>query len=260
MRYGSVTACLALLGSPALAESPMLNVPHFPQFALVGIGAGPGYIGSDDRVPAAVPALQLNFGERYLNLEANYLSANLLENSRWQAGPAGILRFGRGDEDNDQIDALPDIDMSVGLGGFLAYEVGGTDPRDRWRVNLGVLQDVTLGDGGMVADIGVRHWTPVGRYGAFGLAVAASWGSGDYMDTYFSVDAAGSALSGLPVYTAGSGWRDLRAMAVFVQPISEKWAVGAGVLYSYLLDEAGNSPVALSRDQVFFGVGVARAY
>ena len=260
MRISSILAALALVSTPALAESPVLDLPNFPDFALVGVGSGPQYFGSDDYVGAAVPAAQGNFGRRYISLQANYLSINLMDHSRWQAGPAGILRFGRRDPDNPQIAALPEVDMSIGLGGFLAYEIGGPNPRDRTRFNVGVLQDVTGSHGGLVADIGVRRWLPVGEYGALGLGLATSWASDDYMDTYFSVDSAGAAASGLPVFSAGQGLRDLRAMAIFVQPVSEQWAVGAGVLYSYLLDDAGASPVSLSRDQVYFGIGVARAW
>ena len=258
LALGLMTA--QVLPAPARAESPLLDVPNFPDFALLGVGRGPRYLGSDEDTVAVAPAVQLDLGSQYVSLQANYLSINLMHHGRWQAGPAGILRFGRRNVDNPQIDALPDVDMSVDLGGFLAYEFGGPDPRDRWRFNFGALQDVTGAHGGMVADFGIRRWLPVGRYGAFGLAAAASWGSEDYMDTYFSVSPADALLSGLPSYSAGPGWRDARAMALFVQPVSREWAVGAGLLYSYLLQDAGSSPVTLSRDQLYFGIGIARAW
>lgn len=260
MSFRTALVALVLFATQAAAESPLLSVPNFPQFVMLGVGAGPQYYGSDKNTGAAVPAAQYNFGRRYVSLQANYLSINLVDDPHWQAGPAGILRFGRHDVDDPQVAALGDVDMSLDLGGFVAYQIGGPDPRSRWRLNAGVLQDVTGTHGGFVADVGVRRWVPVGKYGALGMSVASSWASEDYMDTYFSVDAAGAAVSGLPVFTAGSGWRDVRAMAVFIQPLSRKWAVGAGVLYSYMLDGAADSPVTLSRDQVYFGVGVARSF
>ena len=88
MRIRSILAALALAATtpPAIAESPLLNLPNFPDFAMLGVGTGPQYFGSDDRVAAVVPAAQMNFGRRYISLQANYLSINLVDDPRWQAG------------------------------------------------------------------------------------------------------------------------------------------------------------------------------
>jgi len=254
-------ACALSLGAVAAkAEGVIVDLPNFPDYVLLGFGAGPRYIGSDERIWAVAPAARKSFGERYISLEANYLSINLLDDPHWQAGPAGMLRFGRSDSDHAQIDALPDIGMSLDLGGFVGYETGGPDPRDRWRIGAGILQDVSGVDDGYVVDLNFRRWLPVGRYAAFGLGVAASWGSQSYMDTYFSVDDRAAAASGLPAYSAGAGWRDARVTAIFVQPVSDHWAVGAGLMYARLMDEAADSPVVRSRGQLYGGVGVARAW
>ncbi|QPM91528.1 MipA/OmpV family protein [Pseudooceanicola algae] len=255
-----IAAAMVLLAPPALAESPVLDLPGFPDFAAVGIGAGPQYIGSGDTIRAAAPLIRKSFDRRYISLEANYLSVNLVDDPHWKAGPAGILRFGRGDVQDAQVAALPDIDMSVDLGGFVAWETGGADPRDRWHIGTGALQDATGAHGGHVMDLNLRRWLPMGRYGAFGLGLAGSWGSASYMDSYFSVTSAGSAASGLTEYSARSGWRDARLTAVFVQPVSEDWAVVGGMIYSYLLDDAANSPVVRRRSQLYAGAGIARSW
>lgn len=259
MKRLSIIALIALPGN-ALAEGPVLNLPDFPDYMILGTGTGPAYIGADDRVWAVVPAARKSFDERYLSLEANYLSANLLNHPNWRVGPAGILRFGRSDVSDNQVARLPEIDMSIDLGAFAAYEVVGDNPRNRTRVGVGVLQDVTDVHQGYVLDADLRRWLPVGSYGAFGIGVAASWASEDYMDTYFSIDPSGAAASGLPTYAAGSGWRDVRVTAIYVQPVSEKWAVGAGMMYSHLLSKAANSPSVSSERQIFAGVGIARAW
>ncbi|WP_161556065.1 MipA/OmpV family protein [Mangrovicoccus ximenensis] len=100
----------------------MLDLPSFPDYAILGTGAGPSHIGADETTWAVVPAARKSFGRRYLSLEANYLSANLLGHRHLQAGPAGLLRFGRRDAEDDRGDPLPDIGMSADLGGFLAWE------------------------------------------------------------------------------------------------------------------------------------------
>lgn len=260
-----VTAAFGLLALGGLscaaqADGVALAPPHFERFAILGVGAGPQYIGSEDNVWAVVPAGRVTYDKAIIELEANYLSIDLLPNSNWQIGPAGMLRFGRGDVEDEQVAELPQIDMSIDLGVYVNYDIRTGNPRDRWRIGVGVLRDVTGAHDGYVVNGNIRKWVPVGRYGALGLGLAASWASANYMDTYFSIDPSGAAASGLPRYSAGSGWRDARLTMVFVQPVSETWAVGAGMLYSYLLDEAGDSPVTRRREQIYAGIGAAHTW
>lgn len=116
---------------------------------------------------------------------------------------------------------------------------------------------------GYVFVASARRWFPIGRFAALGVALGATYGSSDYMDSYFSVSSEGSADSGLPAFTAGSGVRDVRATLVFIRPLSREWQIGAGLLYSRLMDDAADSPIVAdrgSRDQFVFGVGVNRAF
>lgn len=255
------SACTTLaLAGPATADSP-ITLPGYTGVGLLAFGFGPQYLGADEDVWLPVPAGTFMLGEnRRVTLTGNYLNIDLLDHPNWTLGPAGILRFGRGDVKDDQVAALPDIDMSLDLGGFAAYEQVGTDVRQRWAAGLGVLQDVTGSHGGYVATAYARAWLPVGRFSALGLGAAISYGSDDYMDTYFSVDPAGSAASGLDVFSAGSGTRDARVFAVYIQPVSPEWAVGGGVIYGQLLGDAGDSSVTDSRDQLYAGIGVARVW
>lgn len=250
----------AIVAGVVQAEGASVIPPQYKHFAIVGIGAGPQYLGSDDDVWAVAPAGRFSFEKVTVELTANYLSLDLFPDSNWHVGPAGILRFGRGDVEDAEVAALPDIGMSLDLGVQIDYAFPHTNPRNRWRVGGSVLQDTSGAHDGYVATANIRHWLPVGKYGALGLSFATSWASEDYMDRYFSVDHTGAALSGLPSYSAGAGWRDVRLTAIFIQPISEEWAIGAGVLYSRLLSEASDSPVVRSRDQVYAGIGVARAW
>lgn len=242
------------------AEGALVAPPQFDRIGVLGIGAGPQYLGSEDAVWAVAPAARLRYDRAVVELQANYLTVDLLPNSDWNLGPAGILRFGRGDVDDDAVAALPDIDMSIDLGLFASYDIKGDDLRDRWSIGVGVLQDATGAHGGYVVSGNIRRWVPVGRYGAFGVGVATSWASDDYMDTYFSVDADGAAASGLPEYSASAGWRDARVTMIFVQPVSESVAVGAGLMYSYLLQDASDSSVVRRREQVYGGIGIARIW
>lgn len=237
-----------------------LAPPIRGNFAILGFGAGPDYIGSDDDAWAVAPAGQITTDWGRITLIANYMSIDLVDDPGWQLGPAGLLRFGRQDVKDPQIAALPDIDTTLELGVTGGYVWNSDDLRRRGGVSLGVLQDVTGGHGGYVISANLRQWVPVGRFGALGLAAGTTWASDDYMNTYFSIDAQGAAASGLPVFTAGAGQRDARVAAVFVQPISPQVAVGFGVLCARLLDDAARSPVTRDRNQCYGGVGIARIW
>jgi len=79
------------------------------------------------------------------------------------------------------------------------------------------------------------------------------------MDTYFSVSADDAIRSGLPVFAAGSGMRDVRGWVVGMFHLSRNWHLGAGVLYSRLLGDASDSPIVSERgsdNQWIYGVGL----
>ncbi len=229
-----------------------------PNFAIVGFGAGPKYLGAKETTYAVAPAGQMTFDWDVVTLQANYLNTDLIPDPDWQFGPAGLLRFGRGDVERDAVDALPDIDTTVELGFSGARVWNDDDWQKRSAIGGSFLQDVGGVHDGHVASIYARQWFGIGRYGALGISLAASYASESYMGTYFGVDSAGSAASGLPEFLPGAGARDVRATAVFVQPINDQWAVGAGLLYAKLLGDASDSPISDSDEAIYGGIGIAR--
>lgn len=255
----------AWAGSVA-ADSQFLSLTpsYIPSFFGLGFGSYPDYLGSDNTSFGIAPFGRLSWGEqRYVSLEANYASVNLLESRNLRFGPAGIWRFGRDEVDDPVVSSLPEIDASLELGGFLAYESVGDDPRDRWWVGGNFTHGVSGDNNGYTVAASLRRWVPVGKFSAFGMSLGTTYGSSDYMDTYFSVGARGAADSGLDIFEAGSGIRDVRITAVYIQPLSRTWQIGGGFLYSRLVNDASDSPIVSvrgDRDQLVFGVGISRAF
>ncbi|MGL4281156.1 MAG: hypothetical protein ACRCS0_12370, partial [Albidovulum sp.] len=82
---------LALAGSAALAQDLSLagGPAHLPNYAGLGIGGLPDYLGSDNYTGGVAPFGRLSLGgDRYVSLEGNYLSMNLLDHPNWRVGPA----------------------------------------------------------------------------------------------------------------------------------------------------------------------------
>ena len=236
----------------------MLRTPDENGFVALGIGAGPRYIGSDQTTWAVAPAAQFAVGATVVRLTANYLALDLLERPDWSFGPAGILRFGRDETGDAEVDALPSIDPTIELGLDLSRNWNTGDYQRYTSVGISVLQDVGDSHGGWVASAGFRKWVPAGRYGTLGLSLATTYGSSDYTETFFGITPAASLQSGLASYQAGAGLRDARAAAIFIQPISPEWAVGAGLLYARILGDAADSPVTRDRNQLYGGIGIVR--
>lgn len=253
---------LAVLPQLAEAESAFVSfsVPSIPNYAGAGIGGAPDYVGSQDYFVGGAPFFRLSRGERFVQLDGNYLSINPLDHPNIRLGPAGLLRLGRNDVENDAVDELPSIKATIELGAFASYsQVSGSDPRDRWSLGVNVTQDVLGEHGGALASVSARGFFGIGRFAVGGLALAASWGSEGYMDTYFSVPGGGP----LPRYEAGAGIRDARLQAIVVQPLSPRWVAGGGFQYQRLLGEAADSPIVDregSADQWIFGLGVGRIW
>ena len=262
----SVALWTSLLASAASADTQFLSLTptYIPSFFGLGVGSYPDYLGSDDYVVGAAPIARYSFGEqRYVSLEVNYATVNLLEDRNWRLGPAGMYRFAREDVEDDVVSRLPDISGSLEIGAFAAYENVREDPRDRWSVGASFTHGVTGDNNGYTLAGSLRRWMPVGKYAALGLSLGTTYGSSEYMDTYFSIGSKGAADSGLAAFDAGSGVRDVRATVVFIQPLSREWQIGGGFLYSRLLNDAADSPIVSDRgdrDQFVFGLGVTRAF
>jgi outer membrane protein len=260
------TAFFATVGHAARGETDFIDVGPvaIPNYIGLGIGGIPDHIGSDDYRAGVAPFGRYTWGNRYIDLQGNFLSANILDHPNLRFGPAAVLRFGRDDVDDPVVDLLPDVDHSLDLGAFVSYEiVNPQEPRDRWVFAGDLTHDVTGEHSGFTASVAARKWFPVSSFAAIGFSVATTYGSKDYMDTYFSVTPAGSVASGLAPFEADAGFRDVRISGVFVQPLSKRWVVAGGIMYKRLVGDASDTPITDDRgsaDQFIFGLGAAHMF
>ena len=229
----------------------------------IGLGAGfaPEYEGADETqvIPFGFASLKA-FGLGF-ELRGPGLAVDLFGNdATWHAGPEFRFAFER-DADDPQVAALGDTDLALEAGGFVGFDVpagglkGGT-----FSGRLSVRQDVLDGHEGLLVspDIGYGFMaTPRMRVR---LGASTTWASEGYMDTYFSVDAAGSAASGIPVYDAESGFKDVAASALVTYALDENWGLFTRLAYTRLIGDAADSPIVKDHgdaDQYFGGAGVS---
>ena len=254
MRRMLATAGLALsaLALPISAGAQqnlfVPDVASVPNFAGVGIAVLPDYEGSNDATFGIGPMGRLSFGNRYLMLRGNELSANLLDHPFLRLGPVATLRLGRKDVDDALVARMSDISTTVELGLTAGLDfTNEANSRIRFTTSLDVTGDVGGVSDGFLVDWSASYWHPLAKPLDFALIGGMTYASGNFMDTYFGVDAGDSAASGLSQFSATSGLKDIRIASMFVFHFNRNWHLGAGVMYKRLLNDAADSPVVDDR-------------
>jgi outer membrane protein len=235
-RWSALVLAAGLLATGATAQElvpPLPATPTLPNFGGLAFGSAPEYFGSSDRISAPAPVLRLQQPgtQRAAAVFGNVFTSNILDHPILRTGPTGVYRFGRNDVTDPVVALLPEVDRSVDIGWTVGAEY--VDPGDaarRVRADASFRADVTGAHDGFVAGISASGWTPTPFF-LLGAFLSYTWGSEDYMNTYFSVDAEGAAASGLPGFEASAGSRDLTAGLVALVPLSERVVAGAGVIY-----------------------------
>jgi outer membrane protein len=244
----------------------VFEFPEIRNYVAVGVGVVPDYMGSDDYMVGAAPAglMKIGSSDRYVRLLVTELSANVIDSRTWNFGPVVNYRLARDDVDDDAVDLMRDIDgtVEVGLLGGWTW-TGDDDPRHRFNVSAEFLYDVGDTHDGYIVSAGARYFKPVSLPLTLSIGATVTYGSSDYMQTYFGVDSDNAARSGLSQFSAGEGLRDVRIPIMAIYSLSPNWHLSGGLIYSRLLDDASDSPIVDDRgssDQLYAGLGVAYAW
>ena len=249
---GAVLGAVAALGAGALADfdhySSTFRASGDDMVAL-GVGGGPEFLGADDIVPMPAVYFHTSLGDgRFVELVGTMLTTNFLGDDRWQLGPALNFRPGRKSVDDPVVRTLHEVDNAWEVGLSLGWQI--QDPnngRNRLRLGLDVLQDVSDGHSGLVADFTALYRQEVMARLDVGVLAGVTVATGDYMNEVLGVTAADSAASGLAVYKPGGGFRDLRLAPLAVLHLTENWQMGATAGWSRLIGDAADSPIVRDR-------------
>ncbi|WP_176484601.1 MipA/OmpV family protein [Sphingomonas spermidinifaciens] len=277
LSLGLAAPCLAQETAPAPVDTPPTSDPR-ADFAIVGIGVGvlPDYEGSGDYSVSPVPAAigQLS-GYRFV-LAGNRISVDLIKDGygpTWdiQAGPIGVVNFNRssrGSIDNPQVALLDERGTAIELGGYVGIGKTGviTSDYDRLSATISYRYDVAgVHESGILTPT-ITYTTPLSTKALVGLFASAEFVERGYGRTYFSVTPAESARSGLPIYTAGGGFKNWALGAVATRSLTGDLTGGlqlvGGVVYRRLSGDFADSPVTQvgSPNQWIGAVGLAYSF
>jgi outer membrane protein len=186
------------------------------------------------------------------------IGIGLIDIGNLQLGPVGQFRMTRRESDDPSaLHGLGNVPWAVEIGGFAEYWWV------PWLRSRAEVRQGFNGHHGVVADLTTDAVVPVGPQLTLSGGPRLTLASTAATSPYFSIDAAQSAASGLPVYDARGGVRSLGAGAQARYFWTPQWATHGFVEYERLTEDAANSPLVTQRgsaNQVTIGFGATRAF
>jgi outer membrane scaffolding protein for murein synthesis (MipA/OmpV family) len=230
--------------------------------AAAGVGTRPDYIGGDDYEAVPIGLLRATWNEfAFVELAGAHgsggaprLRANIVADAFLKFGPLLQYRLGREDVEDDRVDALPEVDPALELGGFFGFEESG------WNGNVSFAQDVSGEHDGFTVEVVAGYVAELRPDLTLSAGLASTYGSDGYMGAFFTVDSDSAAAAGLPAYDADGDFRDIgtELKLEWMFP-GEASHFGLGLVFSYfhLLADAEDSPIvddAGDPNQLFGGL------
>jgi len=274
-----------VLCAPAFAqdrEAPETERPIRSVFAgdwvTVGFGAGisPSYDGSDQYDLFPAPLVQgsvegIDFGARGPGLYVDLIAdGNSGKDVKFLAGPLVRFRMDRNNDIKDSVVRLlgkEDVAIEVGATAGVSFSKI-LHPFDSVSLSTDIQWDVAGAHKGRIISPSVSYSTPLSMAIFTSFSLSATHVDGNYVDTYFSIDQAGSIASGLPVFDAKGGWKSYGASLLGAVDLSGDardggWGIYAFVNYARLTNDAARSPITSLRgdaNQWFMAGGVSYTF
>lgn len=271
LAVGVLSAAGICAAAPAWAQSEDAIGNH------VTIGAGiatvPGYDGSDRSSIEPAFGAQGSVGPVSFSIQESALVTDVVRRRRplggkLVAGPvlhATLNRTSSRRTADTQVVALGTLGIAVEGGAQVGYSYNGLlSPYDNATVRVSIVQDLTSVHRSYIITPSVGYGTPLSRKLYVGLNLSADYVGKGYNRAYFGISQAQSQASGLPVFTAKSGFKDVNVAAIALRSLSgdlrKGWAVFALANYARLLDSSARSPVSRRDNQWSGAAGLAYSF
>jgi len=121
-----------------------------------------------------------------------------------------------------------------------------------FRTGLGPNEDGTL------AEMGTSFGAPMSPSILLGGTIGITWANGPWRQSFFGVNSAAAASSGLSAFQAGAGWQDFQTSLGLEWKMAPQYRLDARLDQWRLLGAAAASPIAQSRWQRGFVLSIWR--
>jgi len=263
-RLGLAWAAAGALAAPAVHAQIVPPVEAIDaNLVSLGVGTAPDYSGSSNNVAGLAPAVRYKFqnSERFLLLLGPTLSFNLVDSTRWRAGPMFNYRFQRDDEVEDAVvRQMRPIGAEIEVGAFLQYNL----PLSATPFHqLSFSGDIAASGNGGVGHLRMMYWQPISTGVIANIGVGMSYGDDEFVQTYYGVTGSDVALFpslGGKAYNASGGVTGVQVPFGLSMALSRQWLLSVGGRYERLQGDAADSPIVTQRgkaSQWIYGVGVS---
>lgn len=222
-------------------SAPSDSGPH----GVVAIGPGvvPEFDGSRDMRVLPFVMADVRWGGVNVQVRGPGLRVDVISDPRLSFGPVIGARLPRNDADG-RIGLLPEIDTAIEAGAFVGYRFGGDQyGQGALQMELSVLHDVSRTHNGLLATASASY-AAVSRKDFFlSIDAQTTLANSDYTRTYFGVDQAAAAASGLRAYRPDGGIRDVGAGVTAGYWFSPKFGITARAGATYLVGDIADSPI-----------------
>lgn len=208
--------------------------PAGPQGWVLSFGLAPvfgsAWQGSRDTAVSIFPDLRLNYNDTIFASVPEGIGWNAVNTDGWRAGPVIKARFGRKENNggspfqiaggSDDLRGMGDIGVGGEVGGFIEKRFG---PNNRLRGRIEVRQ----GFGAHQAVVGDVSLAVQGRSGRmiYSVGPRATVASGDFMQTYFGVDAVQAQRTGLAISRPDGGLVSYGVGGALIRPLDRRRSV-----------------------------------
>jgi len=276
VRLVALTLVSALCATPALAEER----PRPRDYVTLAVGAGtiPSYTGSDENVfiPAVLVRGRIHgfsFVSRGVNLSVDLVRGHAGDEVDIKLGPLLNLRNERSSRIKDpQVAALGTLPRTLEGGLYAGISKTGvlTSKHDQIGLRVSYLHDMLGKHGSHVMTTSLEYGTPLSRTTFLGMQATATFVGKGFGRTYFDIDPAGSAASGLAAYSAAGSKSGASKMAFTLAgakslsgDLRKGWAIVMAGQYGRVLGRYARSPIvadAGDADQWLGGLGLAYTF
>lgn len=233
LRY-FIAACLVAAPAALVAQDSTNGIAF--RFGL-GPSIGPGYFGDDDLDPGV--------GFKFSLERLQFGGVSVGGTDSYGLGFSGSLRFigARNADDFDELAGMDDVDASLELGGGLEFTAPDYEVFARLRYGV-------VGHEALVADIGGDlFYRPTDQL-TLKAGPRVLLGDDTYAQTYFGVSAAEGLTSSFDAFDARGGIISAGARAEATYAINDDWEVVGTLTYDRLRDDAADSPLTTSDEQL----------
>ena len=271
LRTSTFAAIALLTAAPAFAQTRTGELPDpNDQSDTFSIGAGgayvPDYEGSDEYELVPMVAVRGRVSGISFYTRGTYLYVDFIKRGdgplEFDLGPIVGARINRtGKVKDDFVDALPELDTAIEVGGFAGVTYHGlTNPYDSLSFRVDVVKDVGGAHESTLVTPTIDFGTPLSRTTYVGLSLSAEWAGGKYADYYYSIDPDGALASGLPAFEADGGLKHWRLGLFANQSLSglltHGWSIFGAGGYTHLTGDFKDSPIVHDRGSSSQWVGV----